>query len=85
MGGKASRPLPVLHDSAKEVLTRRANLPHQGVLGLPLRKKVNLNEYDEKLHNQMTQVLNIRTVNEKSVRPHDPSFDFLFSVSFSLI
>jgi hypothetical protein len=66
MGGKGSRPV-ALTESAKEVLTRRNNLPQQGVLGLPRKKKVQLNEYDEKLHNQMSQVLNIRTVNQNNV------------------
>lgn len=63
MGGKPSRPLPVIHDAAREVLNRRKNLPPRGVLGLPLKRKPQLNEYNEQLHKDMTKVLNVKTVN----------------------
>jgi hypothetical protein len=62
MGGKASRPLPFMTDSAKEVLARRKDVIPGGVLGLPRRKKLEINEFNEQLHNEMTKVLNVKTV-----------------------
>jgi hypothetical protein len=63
MGGKASRPLPFMTESAKEVIARRKDIVPGGVLGLPRRKKVEINEFNEQLHNEMTKVLNVKTVN----------------------
>lgn len=54
--------MPIITDSAKEVLARRKDVIPGGVLGLPRKRKVEINEFNEQLHNDMTKVLNIKTV-----------------------
>ena len=83
MGGKQSK-LPIITESAKEVLSRRSSVPPRGVIGPTRPPKPILENYNEESHNEMTKILNIKTtVLSVSFFPFF-SFFLLLALSFTL-